>query len=130
MEDACLKKYDKKSQYCIELLGTGDYSVSFFEYSQKFFEAVHVAAEYILNSGQIGILDNYFFPVAYMYRHSLELILKAIASELRSEPPMPLALRGKRGCRVIGFLTKTMEDVMKLLKSRMKTDGFYAILNL
>lgn len=78
-EDACLKKYDKKSQYCIELLGTGDYSVSFFEYSQKFFEAVHVAAEYILNSGQIGILDNYFFPVAYMYRHSLELILKAIA---------------------------------------------------
>lgn len=78
-EDADFKKCDRQSQFCIELYGTGGYPVSFFEYSQKFFEAAHIVTEYILESSQIGILDNYFFPVAYMYRHSLELILKAIA---------------------------------------------------
>lgn len=78
-EDAEFKKHNKQSKYCIELYGTGKYSTSFFEYSKKFHEAAHIVAEYILNSGEIGVLDNYFFPVAYMYRHSLELILKAIA---------------------------------------------------
>lgn len=78
-EDADLKKCDKQSQFCIELYGSRGYPASFFKYSQNFFAAAHLAAEYILNSGRMGILDNYFFPVAYMYRHSLELVLKAIA---------------------------------------------------
>lgn len=40
---------------------------------------MHIITTHLFDpSSNIGKLDTYFFSVAYLYRHSLELILKAI----------------------------------------------------
>lgn len=51
---------------------------SFYEYSKNYKYAAHLVTEYILGKGSISHLDTYFFALAFLYRHSLELILKAI----------------------------------------------------
>lgn len=45
-----------------------------------FFEAAHKITEFILceNHPDIGKLDTYFFSIAFLYRHGIELGLKAI----------------------------------------------------
>ena len=57
----------------------GECKRELFKVWRRFFKAAHVITEYILERQRIGELDCYFFPVAYLYRHSLELKLKAIA---------------------------------------------------
>jgi len=51
----------------------------FMQYGQKFYKAGHLTAEYMSKCGDISKLDTYFFALVYLYRHGLELILKAIA---------------------------------------------------
>ena len=51
---------------------------SFYEYSKNYKFAAHLVTEYILNKDDISKLDTYFFSLAFLYRHSLELILKSI----------------------------------------------------
>ncbi|MCM3293828.1 hypothetical protein M3661_27415 [Paenibacillus sp. MER 180] len=51
----------------------------FFEYAFDFKKAANILTTHILNHPRIDRLDTYFFPIVFLYRHSLELILKAIA---------------------------------------------------
>ena len=46
-----------------------------------FYKAAHIIASYLLetNNTNIAQLDTYFFSLAFLYRHSIELILKALA---------------------------------------------------
>lgn len=50
----------------------------FYEYGIKFKKAAHCLTEYLFERNDISKLDIYFFALAYLYRQSLELILKAI----------------------------------------------------
>lgn len=78
-QDANIRDCDKNSKYRIDLKCSGDVSDNFSNFGDCFFNAAHVITEYILDRGRIGELDCYFFALAYLYRHSLELKLKAIA---------------------------------------------------
>ena len=71
---------NKKSKYIVKILATTDLSEALFNYSKCFFEAAHKITEFILceNHPDIGKLDTYFFSIAFLYRHGIELGLKAI----------------------------------------------------
>jgi hypothetical protein len=51
----------------------------FLDYAFDFKKAANILTTHVLNHPRIDRLDTYFFPIAFLYRHSLELILKAIA---------------------------------------------------
>ncbi|MFF2089565.1 hypothetical protein [Paenibacillus sp. NPDC058174] len=51
----------------------------FFGYALDFRKAANILTSHVLEHPRIENLDTYFFPIAFLYRHSLELILKAIA---------------------------------------------------
>lgn len=78
-KNANIMEYDKQSKYKFNLKCSGSISDNFSKFSDNFFKAAHTITEYILKRQRVGELDCYFFPVAYLYRHSLELKLKAIA---------------------------------------------------
>src|SRR5699024_5095056 len=44
----------------------------------KFKKSGNVLTQYLLKKFDITELDTYFFSIAFLYRHSIELILKAI----------------------------------------------------
>lgn len=62
----------------ITISGNSELQEEFFSYALKFKESSYLITDYILKESDISKLDNYFFSLAYLYRHSLELILKAI----------------------------------------------------
>lgn len=62
----------------ITISGNSNLQEEFFNYALKFKESSYLITDYILEVSDISKLDNYFFSLAYLYRHSLELILKAI----------------------------------------------------
>src|SRR5699024_6095736 len=49
-----------------------------YVYGQKFKKSAYFLTEHLLERSDISRLDIYFFAVGYLYRHSLELVLKAI----------------------------------------------------
>jgi len=75
-----IDKVDKHSKYVIRVYAPTDLSESLFKYAECFFEAAHTITEFILCAERpdIGKLDTYFFSIAFLYRHCLELGLKAI----------------------------------------------------
>ena len=78
---ATINDWDKHSKYIIKVAAPTDVACAFFDYSQNFNMAAHTIASYLLETerGDISKLDTYFFSLAFLYRHSIELILKAIA---------------------------------------------------
>ncbi|MGQ7866193.1 hypothetical protein [Bacillus sp. WC2502] len=62
----------------ITISGNSNLQEEFFNYALKFKESSYLITDNILEVSDISKLDNYFFTLAYLYRHSLELILKAI----------------------------------------------------
>ena len=79
-KDKKIDKVDKRSKYSIRVYAPTDLSEALFEYAEYFFEAAHKITEFILYAEHpdIGKLDTYFFSIAFLYRHCLELGLKAI----------------------------------------------------
>lgn len=57
-------------------------SVEFYKYSKRFLKAANEVMKNLLTDAKqkhdISKLDTWFFPVIYLYRQSLELLLKAI----------------------------------------------------
>lgn len=70
---------DKNSLYKFNMKCSGNVHVNFSSYGDFFFAAADKIPEHILERCYTVQLDCYFFPVAYLYRHSIELKLKAIA---------------------------------------------------
>lgn len=56
---------------------------TFYNYSAYFYKAAHRVAHYLIETSESNISerDTFFFTLAFLYRHSLELILKALAFE-------------------------------------------------
>lgn len=75
------KLTDTSSKYIITIVPPTDLSQSFYEYSKSFYSAAHSIASFLLETDKPNIaqLDSYFFALAFLYRHSIELILKALA---------------------------------------------------
>lgn len=69
----------------ITISGNINLQEEFLNYALKFKESSYLLTEYILEASDISKLDNYFFSLAYLYRHSLELILKAIGFKYITE---------------------------------------------
>lgn len=72
--------FDKHSKYIVKILAPTDLSETLFNYAECFFEAAHKITEFILDSDRpdIGKLDTYIFSITFLYRHCIELGLKAI----------------------------------------------------
>ena len=72
--------FDKHTKYVSKVFAPTDFSKTLFEYAEYFFEAAHKITEFILSAEHpdIGKLDTYFFSIAFLYRHCMELGLKAI----------------------------------------------------
>ncbi len=72
--------FDKKSKYIVKLLAITDLEKSLFLYSKNFYKAANKITDYLisLDHPDIGKLDSYIFAIAFLYRHCIELGLKAI----------------------------------------------------
>jgi hypothetical protein len=62
----------------IEIVNQNNIEEEFYTFACNFNKSAHMLTEYILEDPRIERLDFYFFSLAYLYRHSIELILKAI----------------------------------------------------
>lgn len=78
--DETRKITDHKTEYLVTLNnGNKDLDVLFDTYSKDFFEAGNKIASLLLSGDcDIAELDSYIFPMAFLYRHSIELKLKSI----------------------------------------------------
>lgn len=48
-----------------------------FQYAENYLKAAHSIVDYVMDIRDISQLDTYFFPIAFLFRHSIELCLKA-----------------------------------------------------
>lgn len=71
--------YKIDSGKIVEIENNDDLGILLKSYAEKFELSAYKLTEYLLKSASISKLDNYFFAIAYLFRHSIELILKAIA---------------------------------------------------
>ena len=72
---------DKNCQFPITLLNSGDLAIDFNKYAIDFFDAaeyvIHYLGEDAAENGDIAKLDLWYFAMVYLYRQSIELLLKA-----------------------------------------------------
>ena len=75
-----IDEFDKHSKYIVKVSAPTDLAMTLFDYAENFFEAAHTITEFILYAEHpdIGKLDTYFFAIAFLYRHCMEVGLKAI----------------------------------------------------
>lgn len=59
------------------LHNTGNIEEMMFHYAEKYVKAAYQITDYVMDKHDISKLDTYFFPIAFLFRHSLELCLKA-----------------------------------------------------
>lgn len=74
-------KISKSSTSVVEIISQPDTASSLFNYAESFFSSAHIVTDTLLNAQNPSIsdLDTMFFALAFLYRHSMELLLKAIA---------------------------------------------------
>ncbi len=69
------------SKYIITVANSGSLDVDFYKYAQNFYEAaetvIHYLGEEAAENQDIAKLDLWYFATVYLYRQSLELLLKA-----------------------------------------------------
>lgn len=68
----------KTKKYSVKLDTAIDVSESFFNFSKAFYTSAELIVDRMLSKCHIDELDKYFFPVFFLYRHSIELLLKSI----------------------------------------------------
>ena len=61
----------------IEVESNSDLDEEFKKYADNFSKAADLTIRHMIESGNNGILDTWYYPLVYLYRQSLELILKA-----------------------------------------------------
>ena len=79
--DMDLYHIEKNSNYIITVANSGNLETDFYVYSQSFYEAaenvIHYLGEEAAEKQDIAKLDLWYFAMVYLYRQSLELLLKA-----------------------------------------------------
>lgn len=78
-EKADFKFIGKENNCIIENMNSENLEKEFYKYSLNFNIAGNIIIDYIIPLRNNGIKDSWFFPIVYLYRQSLELILKTIA---------------------------------------------------
>ena len=73
-----IKSCNKKDDYAVKVDTSEDIPVSLYNFSKAYFESAHIIATRMLDKMKNDELDSYVFPLFYLYRHSLELLLKSI----------------------------------------------------
>lgn len=70
---------ESRDPYRVRVFKTEELSSSYYTYATCFFDSAHQLASYLLETEapSISELDSFFFPLAFLYRHSIELLLKA-----------------------------------------------------
>lgn len=72
---------DKNCSFPITLLNSGNLAIDFNKYAMVFFDAaecvIHYLGEDAAENDDIGKLDLWYFAMVYLYRQSIELLLKA-----------------------------------------------------
>lgn len=74
-----IKPSKRGDTFSIKLDTVSNVSCSFYEFSKAYYHAADIIVTRMLARCQIDELDKYFFPVFFLYRHSIELFLKSIA---------------------------------------------------
>lgn len=75
--DMDIYKINKDSKNIISILNSGKLDTEFYKYAQNFYEAADQVIHMMVEDPDIYKLDLWYFPMVYLYRHSLELMLKA-----------------------------------------------------
>lgn len=70
-----------RDSYRVRVYAPENIDEAFKSYADNFYMAAHQSASYLLETDNTDIseLDTFFFSLAFLYRHSIELILKALA---------------------------------------------------
>lgn len=104
---------DVKTEYKIKITPPDDLSKSFYGCANNFHKAAHSIASFLLETDRPNIarLDSYFFALAFLYRHSIELILKALAFREFTDKTSRIA-----------FAKDTFHDLEKILDEILKKD--------
>lgn len=74
-----IKPSKKGAPFSVKFDIAADVSSSFHDFSKAFYFAADIIINRMLEKCHIDELDKYFFPVFFLYRHSIELLLKSIA---------------------------------------------------
>lgn len=76
--DGEIKIGRRKDLYAVKFDTAANLSESFLNFSKAYYLSADIIANRMLGEHQIDELDRYFFPLFFLYRHSVELILKSI----------------------------------------------------
>lgn len=117
-----IDEFDVKSKYIVNLIKPNDYSKALFEYSEYFYEAARIITEYILYDSRKDIrkLDTYIFPITFLYRHCIELGLKAICFQtVQEQEERKILIRNTRHSTIklfeeaerLGLSTRKMNEL-------------------
>ena len=95
-QDMDLNKIDNNNML-ITIENTGCLEKDFYNYAMNFFEAAEILISSLLHENQTDIskLDTWYFSVIYLYRQSLELLLKAIIFQNITDEETRINLIGK-----------------------------------
>lgn len=77
-EDANFFNIKCKENEIIKIITNTSLDEEFFYYAKNFKDAAYILVYDALKSNKISVLDINFFGIAFLYRHSIELLLKAI----------------------------------------------------
>ena len=80
-KDLDMRVCKSRDSYRVRVYAPENIDEAFKSYADNFYMAAHQIASYLLETDNTDIseLDTFFFSLAFLYRHSIELILKAIA---------------------------------------------------
>lgn len=75
-----LRTCKSRDPYRVRVFKFSDYQDTYYHYGTCFYKAAHQIAGYLIETDKpdISELDTFFFPLAFLYRHSMELLMKAI----------------------------------------------------
>lgn len=102
------------SKNIVQIINSGNLEKDFYEYANIFFEAAECVMRYLLevasNDRDIAKLDLWYYAMIYLYRQSLELLLKASIFQNISDT----ATRKKYIGIIRHDLEKAFEELMNL----------------
>lgn len=107
----------------VSIQNSDDLELEFYLYSQNFHQAAEQAAEYLLTTSvvthDIAKLDTWFFAVVYLYRQSLELILKAILFKNLTGPQARIDVLNEVG--------HDLSKCFSYIKAELKIDSDHSV---
>ncbi|MGL4730312.1 MAG: hypothetical protein ACRCW0_01855 [Clostridium sp.] len=106
--------YAIKSENIIEIENSDYLEVLLKSYSEKFAISAHMLISYVLKSNDISKLDIDFFSVAYLFRHSIELISKAVVFKYIKNT--------EERCEFLKSTKHNVYDILLVIKNYVKED--------